>query len=188
MNVFPTANAQPYALPASPSAVPGSSNGAMPQAAPDPLAQLADIHLPPAVEGFPWAIGWWGVLAVSLTVLLLLAIFLWRWYRANEFKRDAKAELASIITSYQESSDKEQCYQQINQLLRRVVLHKDSASVSLTGQSWAEYLARQGRGSLTEEQTQLLLQAAYQPSPADPSPLFPALETWLKRYREPARA
>lgn len=186
MNVFPTANAQPYALPPTPA--PGAAQGgAMPQAA-DPLTQLADIHLPPPVEGFPWAIGWWGLLAIALTVLLLLTIFLWRRYRANEFKRDAKAELASIIASYQENSDSEQCYQQINQLLRRVVLHKDSASVSLTGQSWANYLVRQGRGSLTDEQSQLLVQAAYQALPADPSPLFPALEAWLKRYREPARA
>ena len=188
MNLFSKANAQPYTLPpaqSAPAAAPSPANA--PQ---DPLAQLADIYMPEPIEGFPWAIGWWGVLGISLILLSLIALFLWRRHRSNQFKRDALAELQTIVEQYSVNTDQQEasanCYQRLNQLLRRVVIHKDASAISLTGQAWANYLSQQG--SLDAEQAQRLVQAAYQAQPEDPTPLFMPIERWLKKYRGAARA
>src|SRR5262245_48254962 len=64
--------------------------------APDPLAGLIDIPLPPPVSLLPQT--WPSRIAIVLAVAGLIAGVWWfvRWWRANRYRRAALAELAGI--------------------------------------------------------------------------------------------
>src|SRR5262245_3171457 len=64
--------------------------------APDPLAGLIDIPLPPPVSLLPQT--WPSRIAIVLLVLGVIAGLWWfvRWWRANRYRRAALAELAGI--------------------------------------------------------------------------------------------
>lgn len=106
-----------------------------------PFPQLADIHLPDPVPSFPWAPGWWLLLALGV---ILIAAAAWRVYRhlqRNRYRRLAAIELNKLepLLSDQHFASA------VNQLLRRVALQvSGSNAAALTGAEWYRYLCQQG--------------------------------------------
>src|SRR5262245_21209616 len=72
--------------------------------APDPLAGLIDIPLPPPVSLLPQT--WPERIAIVLEVAGLIAGVWWfvRWWRANRYRRAALAELAGIERAFTANS------------------------------------------------------------------------------------
>lgn len=109
----------------------------MPSTAPNPaLAQLQDIIHPEPIGAWPWAIGYWLVLALVIALITLLVI--WRRKRARYLapKKAAKQLLNQLdrqATSY--ASD-------VNSLLKRTAMSYLSrdAIASLDGEAWATWL------------------------------------------------
>lgn len=109
----------------------------MPSTAPNPaLAQLQDIIHPEPIGAWPWAIGYWLVLALVIALITLLVI--WLRKRARDFapKKAAKQLLNQLdkqATSY--ASD-------VNSLLKRTAMSYLSreAIASLDGEAWAAWL------------------------------------------------
>ena len=109
----------------------------MPSTAPNPaLAQLQDIIHPEPIGAWPWAIGYWLVLALVIALITLLVI--WLRKRARDFapKKAAKQLLNQLdrqATSY--ASD-------VNTLLKRTAMSYLSreAIASLNGEAWAAWL------------------------------------------------
>ena len=109
----------------------------MPSTAPNPaLAQLQDIIHPEPIGAWPWAIGYWLVLALVIALITLLVI--WLRKRARDFapKKAAKQLLNQLdrqTTSY--ASD-------VNTLLKRTAMSYLSreAIASLDGEAWATWL------------------------------------------------
>ncbi len=149
------------------------------------LEQLADIHLPPPVPAFPWAPGWWLLLALAITGLAALTVYLWRRHRGRAYRRAALTELESLAGERSDSA----FAQQLNQLLRRVALHSypRSAVAGLSGERWRAFLrAAPGAGEPFSEQELLQLEAAAyraDASIADRQQLLARSRQWIQRHR-----
>ena len=109
----------------------------MPSTAPNPaLAQLQDIIHPEPIGAWPWAIGYWLVLALVIALITLLVIWLRKRARDLAPKKAAKQLLNQLdrqATSY--ASD-------VNSLLKRTAMSYLSreAIASLDGEAWAAWL------------------------------------------------
>ncbi|MCU8003562.1 MULTISPECIES: DUF4381 domain-containing protein [unclassified Shewanella] len=109
----------------------------MPFTAPNPaLAQLQDIIHPEPIGAWPWAIGYWLVLALVIALITLLVIWLRQRARDLAPKKAAKQLLNQLdkqATSY--ASD-------VNSLLKRTAMSYLSreAIASLDGEAWAAWL------------------------------------------------
>ena len=109
----------------------------MPSTASNPaLAQLQDIIHPDPIGAWPWAIGYWLVLALVIALITLLVIWLRKRARDLAPKKAAKQLLNQLdrqATSY--ASD-------VNSLLKRTAMTYLSreAIASLDGEAWAAWL------------------------------------------------
>ncbi len=109
----------------------------MPSTAPNPaLAQLQDIIHPDPIGAWPWAIGYWLVLALVIALITLLVIWLRKRAHYLAPRKAAKQLLNQLdkqATSY--ASD-------VNSLLKRTAMSYLSreAIASLDGEAWAAWL------------------------------------------------
>ncbi len=159
----------------------------------NPLDQLADIHLPPAVASFPWAPGWWILLVLTIS-LIALGIWQWRRYRRRTaYRRVAQDELNTIqaVTADTEFA------RQLNQLLRRVAIHcqtvnagrgtKSTPIAGLSGEQWQTYLFNScgDKPAFSDESLTILIAAVYQNQcPAlDRAQLLEQSRLWIRRHR-----
>lgn len=144
---------------------------------------LADIHLPPAVSLFPWAPGWWLLLAVGAGTAALL---IWAWCKRRQrltYRRNALAELHDLTTL-----DDHQLAQALNQLLRRVALqcHSRQQVAGLTGEQWQRFLTDPDQaGAMPSSSAQRLLEAAYNPQAelSNRQQLINDVEQWIRKHR-----
>ena len=148
------------------------------------LADLADIHLPPAVGSFPWAPGWWLLLLLGLALLVAISAALLLRHRRRAYRRAACTELAALARQPDDSA----YAQALNQLLRRVALQSFGAGVAgLSGEAWRnllldERLAPKGFSANSVEQ---MLACCYRPD-ADlnrRAQLQREAEIWIRRHR-----
>lgn len=104
--------------------------------APDPLAQLNDIHPPAEVAAWPLDWGWWLAIAVTLVVLTVLAVTVYRRYRFYQAKREALASLHEV------SADQSDWPARMNTLLKRTAMtYFDPHRVApLYGMAWMAFL------------------------------------------------
>lgn len=114
----------------------------MSNGAPDPLAGLHDIHVPPPVPWWPPAPGWWLVLGLTLALLGLGAWLAWRHWRRGAARRAALARLEEIEAQGREGAAPAWVAAELSVLLRRVALgRRPRAEVAgLTGRRWLEWL------------------------------------------------
>ncbi|MGW7677304.1 DUF4381 domain-containing protein [Shewanella sp. S23-S33] len=150
----------------------------MPSTAPNPaLAQLQDIIHPEPIGAWPWAIGYWLVLALVIALITLLVIWLRKRARYLAPKKAAKQLLNQLdkqATSY--ASD-------VNSLLKRTAMSYLSreAIASLDGEAWAAWLD----SYLPEHKRQrigALLAKRHQASPltlAEANELHQLTQAWL---------
>ena len=109
----------------------------MMSAAPNPaLAELQDIIHPDPIGTWPWAIGYWLVLAIVISLITLLVIWLRKRARYLAPRRAAKQLLNQLdrqAPSY--VSD-------VNSILKRTAMSYLSreAIASLDGKAWATWL------------------------------------------------
>lgn len=131
---------------------------------PDPLSELADIHLPDPIGFWPLAPGWW-ILAV---IVLIAAFFLARRYIAqwkiNRGKMYAVRELDKCLREFRsaKATAPEASFDQlklnfvseINAVLRRVALKNFPGQnpASLSGELWITFLRQNGDASLLDDE------------------------------------
>ena len=103
----------------------------------DPLAQLRDIHLPPAVAFWPPAPGWWLVALIVLLALLAAGLWLRRWHTARRYRGFALTALNRL-----EQNNRSHYLQQLNSLLKQTVIAAgcERHVVSLSGEPWLRFL------------------------------------------------
>lgn len=100
------------------------------------LADLQDIILPDPIGAWPWAVGYWLVLAILL--VLIIGAILWLKKRATYLapKKAAQALLVNLdLNSSHYPSE-------VNQLLKRTALSYQPREViaKLDGDAWASWL------------------------------------------------
>ncbi|MDH5628558.1 MAG: DUF4381 domain-containing protein [Gammaproteobacteria bacterium] len=116
----------------------------------NPLDQLRDIHLPPAIDTFELAYGWWIVIGLLL-IAGLLALYQWKQrLHARRYLKPALVELEHIS----KLSPKSENLQILSALLKRVCLlyfpkHEFAA---VAGKEWFEYLNHKAGDSIYDAQ------------------------------------
>jgi hypothetical protein len=163
----------------------------------DPLSELRDIHLPAPIETWPPAIGWWLLALLGVISVVAIGYGLWRYWRTNQYRREATAELRQLRQQHTSVSG-DYLYRYTNLLKRVALTHYSRARVAaLTGEDWVAFLDETGG---TQEFSmgvgQVLIQGQYQapvirgttttPSePVDINALHRLGEQWIKHHREP---
>lgn len=167
------------------------------------LQELHDIHLPTAVGVWPWAPGWYVLLAVGL--ILLIGSIGWGWHRwqCGKIKREALKILAQYEKEYLAMlspgksrdegassivSDTQATSAALNELLKRVALayFPREKVAALYGREWVKFLNDTSKklDFLTEES--VLLNCVYQPSQQqDLRPPFRLVRKWIEQREKP---
>lgn len=155
------------------------------------LAQLRDIHLPPPVDGWPPALGWWMLVGAVLLVIGL--VWLLRTLRArNRLQRRALDLLNQIEHRHLQSRDAVAFASQVSTLLRRVAVVRfpDQHPAGLTGEAWLDFLDRTGgNGAFRHGPGASLVSAPYKPhGDLDAPQLASVVRQWLTHATATARA
>ncbi len=153
------------------------------------LAQLRDIHLPPAIGVWPLAIGWRILLVFTfLTCCSALYFAYCRRYRPS-YKRLALRLLADYEKNYHHHKNAQQFALQISDLLRRVALvyYPRAEVAKLHGQAWINFLNCTGKPDAFSDLNPSLTQITYQDLAYefDCKPLYNSARTWIKKRSKP---
>lgn len=161
----------------------------------NPLDQLHPIIQSAQISWWPLAIGWWLLLVTGLILIFATSYFLVRRYKANNWRRQALAELRTLRTEYAnlDSRDPQICHRntQVTQLIRRILHGLDNKLndktnyktnyKTITDEKWRETI-EQTIPDLKRDQIEALSRALYAPNPALLTEAsFTAIEQWVKR-------
>lgn len=137
------------------------------------LQNLRDIVEPPAVSSWPWAPGWWIVVAVSVTGLAVLGYKALVAWRANAYRREALRELQVATTA----SD-------VSTILKRTALSAwpRSQVASLTGTAWCEWLQNTGPADLSASVREQLTNGLYREDRANIQSLSTFAAMWIRTH------
>jgi len=170
---------------------PISSNGApLVDPSGDPLAELRDIHLPAPIETWPPAIGWWLLAVISVIAFIAIIYALWRYWHANQYRREAIAQLRQLREQHAGASS-DYLYHYTTLLKRVALTHYPRAKVAaLTGEAWVAFLDETcGSREFSMGAGQVLVQGQYQAAEhldgeIDIDALHKLGEHWIKRHRD----
>ncbi len=153
----------------------------------DPLILLRDIQLPPPVQWWPLAPGWW---LLALLLLIAASLPFWKqrlpWLLSLARRRAALRELDALWQRLGPGGGAP-LLQGINGILRRVALrHYPRSQVApLMGQGWLEFLDSSARLKGFSRGAGRALAEAYRPQPriADAAALHDLARRWVQRHR-----
>jgi type VI protein secretion system component VasK len=125
------------------------------------LAQLAPEHAPAAPSWWPPALGWWLMSGSGL--LLVLAYFAWRAYRARAPRLRARRAAFAELGRIRAESDDRVAADALQRLLRRYALTLFGAEriAELCGPAWIRFVVDQGGAALSGESGEAFLTQAF---------------------------
>ena len=157
----------------------------MADTAPDPLAELRDIHLPPAIDPWPPAPGWWLLGALGVLLLILACRYGYKVWKKGAYRREASSQLKQLFENYQH--DQQAFLLNYNTLLKRVALstYPREDVANLTGEAWVSFLDQTGNThEFTMGPGQVLVDGQYAPLAAvDVQHLHDLGQTWIKSHQ-----
>ncbi len=155
---------------------------------PASLDRLIDIVMPPPVPWWPSAPGWYAIAAVLLLAIMVYAIGLFQRYRANQYRREALAELSSLKV------EPESLVLVADLLKRTAMTFSERPSVAaLTGEQWVTWLNGQcGQPLFQGRPAELLAQYIYcqdvKSSDQDIQNLVQVSRKWITNHRASERS
>ncbi len=152
----------------------------------DPLAELRDIHLPPAPHWWPPAPGWWLLAVILLLILILLSRLGYKYYRRWRRKRSILNRLTQLQTDFEQNKEATHVLSELSILLRRVALVRfpGQASAGLKGREWLAFLDETGgNGRFVQGPGQILVTGPYTPYTEldQPDALWKLVRDWLRQ-------
>ena len=149
----------------------------------NPLINLKDIHLPPAVEIWPPAPGWWIVVVVLLLIFVFCGMWISRRFEQRKPKTEALRLLKNLQNQHNNSEESLEILRDLSQLLRRVALtfFADENVASLHASEWLEFLDRTGKTTeITQGVGRVFGKELYQQNPEiEIDVLFPMVKKWI---------
>jgi len=139
----------------------------------NPLDQLRDIHLPNAVDQFPYAPGWWILLAIILFAISLYLYRIYQYKKAIRLLKPAKIEIEQLKSLNQDQINAHSVAS-LSALIKRVCLiyYPTRKVASLMGSHWWNFLnfehsKKTGTSTqlFSEQAILFLTQAPYQKNP-----------------------
>lgn len=162
------------------------------------LAALHDVVAPEQVSLFPATPAWLVVFALLVVALARVALWLFRRWRQNLYRREAAAELRRIEARLTSHETREAALADLPVLVKRVALHFASRDkvAPLSDSPWLEFLVRTWKGAAFRAGPgRLLPEIAYATparlagiSPADVDALVSLLREWIPAHRAPSGA
>ena len=158
----------------------------MMQQASDPLAQLRDIHVPGMIEAWPPAPGWWILTALGALLVIAGLTWLFRYWRANRYRREAMSELVQLLENWYQNEDDHAYLDALQKLLKRAALtnfpREDVAS--LTGEAWVLFLDRtSGSHDFSIGEAEALIDGTYRPDiSVDVESLHLVAKSWIRKH------
>lgn len=162
----------------------GQSEGDM-NSADNLLTQLKDIHLPPAPSIWPLAPGWYALIGIIITGLMIVGVIKYKVYRANRYRKQALKELQQIEANL---TDTAHTVESLAILLKRTALvaYPQESVAGLTGEAWLSFLDKKGNTQgFTQGVGRLLISAAYQEKPiVQINDLINLCRLWLSLHQQ----
>lgn len=146
---------------------------------------LRDIHLPDPVSWWPLAPGWWALLLLLVSAVLLTAYFI-RRYRNHKISALylANQELERIKTDFNINQDKSNLVKELSELIRRlsISIFPREESAGLTGEEWLKFLDQySAKNEFDNGIGRVLIEAPYQADPEFHSnELIGLVSTWIE--------
>lgn len=153
----------------------------------DPLAELRDIHLPPAIEAWPPAPGWWLIAALIIAVVIGAIYYTYKRWTRSAYRREASRHLEKLKNDH--GHDQQVFLTEFNELLKRVALtaFPRSEVANLTGEAWVAFLDETSRShDFSMGAGQILIDGQYRPlSAVDVEALHQLGEQWIRQHQLP---
>jgi len=149
------------------------------------LSQLRDIHSPAPIPFWPLAPGWWLLLGLFIIALSVGIYLLVRFWRANEWKRQAKKQFDQKRKAYENSPSIEGIID-INKLLKQILssAKQDRQFLNAHGETWKNALLsvkKRQQNVLSEAETQVLSQGIYTAKECRlDSDMLDRIELWIR--------
>ena len=149
------------------------------------LAQLRDIHLPPAIGLWPIAWGWYLVVLVAL-------IFFWGFYQyrylisAYTLKRQLLKELMRLEKKYQQEQKSSIALQEVAFFLKKAALqfYPREQIAHLYGEEWLMFLDSTAKNLNSSSCQKLFKDSLYRPVVTENvSEVFILAKRWLLQQR-----
>jgi len=151
----------------------------------NPLSNLKDIHLPPAISDWPPAPGWWIFAFIVFIAILLFGIWIWRRNKNKKPKIEALKILKIIQNQYYKKDDQLKTLRKLSHLIRRISLtfYKKEVVASIHGYEWLEFLDKTGETTeFTKGAGSILGIEIYKKKPkVDMDSLFPIVKKWIEK-------
>ena len=160
----------------------------------DPLADLADIHLPGAVDFWPPAPGWWVLAALFLLALLWIGRYFYLQAQIRRRLTVALQEIEQVYRIWQEKSPIDTERNQagldllygFNTVLKRVALgyYPQIDVAKLTGNAWVRFLDTKDQGQeFSNGAGKVLSVGTYRPVfSADVDALRGVTQKWITQH------
>lgn len=149
------------------------------------LQGLRDIHMPPPVAFWPFAVGWYLLMVLSLLFIVAIVWYSFRHIRKNRPRKAVMHRLDGLRQRYARETDGVAIAMELSSLLRRATLvaFPRRQVAGLQGDAWLHFLDDTGRTKqFTEGVGRLLVTAPYQAnSQFAVDDLFELISTWVKR-------
>ncbi len=148
------------------------------------LSSLRDIHLPPPLN--PWIIapGWWILLGSVLMLGVGLGIYGWRRYHHQRAMREGLRVLELVFEAYAADGDSQRGSAGVSEVLKRVAMayYPRHHVASLQGEAWFDFLVQtDARVDWALVHDALLILPYQRSQPAGLDDLFVVARTWVKR-------
>jgi Tfp pilus assembly protein PilO len=149
------------------------------------LTDLRDIHLPPAIEWWPPAPGYF-LLVFCLMLLALAGFWFHRRHRQTEMKRRALKDLTQLEREYALHLDVHLSAAQVSILLKQVALiyYPRATVAALQGEAWLLFLQDTSKKLPLATIKEVLLESPFSPQSSHAiKPLFTLARAWIKQRR-----
>lgn len=149
----------------------------------DPLAELRDIHMPPAPPVWPPAPGWWLLALVALAMAALGARCALAAWRRGRRRRAATRALRNLRERYARGEAAELLTAELATIVRRAAMsrHPRAQVAGLTGSAWLAFLDDDAH-QFTEGVGRQLATAPYsREETVDLDALLVLCEKWVRR-------
>ena len=173
-------------------------------AAPNPLEQLRDIHLPDAPGLWPLAPGWWLMIILCVTLIAATTLLVIRHRNKNRYRKMAHQQADQLMQELQTSDDdlsEKRYFEQAIALLKRTSLHRypGNQMAVLSANHCLDQLNQHCKNPIfTEQICEQIAASIYRPqsssdqfSPDQPEPLpnpdllhfHQMMKAWIKSHR-----
>jgi len=142
--------------------------------------------MPDMIEAWPPAPGWWILAALGVLLVIAGLTWLFRYWRANRYRREAISELTQLLKDQHKDEDDQAYLEALQRLLKRTALtgFPREEVASLTGEAWVQFLDRaSGSHDFSMGEAEALIDGNYRPDiSVDVECLHMVAKSWIQKH------